>query len=82
MHANNYVHEDVRRQNILVVNNMVRILDFDWADCEGEARYPPELRMENDWHTVVLHPHFGSRSRPSVWCTYCKRRVWWIQYKT
>lgn len=40
MHAKNFVHGDLRPQNILVVDNKVRLLDFDWAGNEGTARYP------------------------------------------
>ena len=40
MHAKNFVHGDLRPQNILVVDNKVRLLDFDWAENEGTARYP------------------------------------------
>ena len=32
MHSKNYVHGDLRPQNFLIVDNSVRILDFDWAD--------------------------------------------------
>ena len=39
-HDEGYVHEDLRLQNILVVNKIIHILDFDWAGVKGEARYP------------------------------------------
>ena len=48
-----YVHGDLRPQNILLVNDSVSVLDFDWAGKEGIARYPHELNMENDWHHGV-----------------------------
>ena len=53
LHSNGYVHGDLRPQNILVVGDTVRILDFDWAGMEGTARYPKELNMENEWHHDV-----------------------------
>ena len=30
MHEKNYVHGDLQPQNILIMNETVRILDFDW----------------------------------------------------
>ena len=55
MHEKNYVHGDLRSQNIFIVNETVRILDFDWADTEGTAEYPPELNMSShcNWHPDV-----------------------------
>jgi serine/threonine protein kinase len=55
MHEKNYVHGDLRSQNILIVNDTVRILDFDWADTEDTAEYPPELNMSSycNWHPDV-----------------------------
>ena len=46
MHENNYVHGNLQQHNILVVNDKVHILDFDWADTDGTAAYPPELNMD------------------------------------
>lgn len=55
MHAENYVHGDLRLQNILVVKNSVCIVDFDWAGECGTARYPLELYKGEDdrWHPDV-----------------------------
>ena len=54
MHEEKYVHGDLRPQNILVVkDNTVRIVDFDWADKEHMARYPAELNMACNWHKDV-----------------------------
>ena len=53
LHSNRFVHGDLRPQNVLVVGNSVRIVDFDWAGLEGTARYPKELNMENKWHDQV-----------------------------
>ena len=56
MHEEGYVHGDLRRQNILVVDNTVRILDFDWAGKYPMARYPKELNMSSNcnWHSDVI----------------------------
>ncbi len=44
MHESNYVHGDLREQNIMVMDDeTVRIVDFDWADTEGTATYPPNI---------------------------------------
>ena len=49
-----YVHGDLRRPNIRVVGDTVRVLDFDWAGKEGEARYPPDLNKKcAEWHLEV-----------------------------
>ena len=55
MHEINYVHGDLRPLNILIVNDTARILDFDWADTENTAEYPPELNMSShcNWHPDV-----------------------------
>lgn len=53
LHSNEYVHGDLRPQNILVVGDTVLILDFDWAGVQGTARYSKELNMENAWHQGV-----------------------------
>ena len=41
LHEHGYVHGDVRRPNILIgANNFIKLVDLDWADKIGEARYP------------------------------------------
>ena len=32
-------------KSILIMNETVRILDFDWADTENTAEYSPELKL-------------------------------------
>ena len=50
MHEAGYVHGDLRPQNILVVKeDTVRIIDFDWADKEHTVKYPAELSMACNW---------------------------------
>ena len=53
MHRKNYVHGDLRPQNLLIVDRSVHILDFDWADTENTATYPPELNENSAWHHEV-----------------------------
>ena len=53
MHGNNYVHGDLRPQNFLIVDRSIRVLDFDWADKENTATYPPELNENSAWHHEV-----------------------------
>ena len=48
------VHGDLRPQNILVVGNSVRVLDFDWAGKHPTAKYPKELNMTCNWHPDVM----------------------------
>ena len=41
LHSNGYVHGDFRYQNILVVNDKIKIIDFDWAgSTDTDTRYP------------------------------------------
>ena len=56
MHEFNYVHGALRDQNIIVMDDeTVRIVDFDWADTEGTTTYPPEISMSHTytWHCGV-----------------------------
>ena len=55
LQENNYVHGDLRPQNLLIMDETVRVLDFDWADTEGITTYPPELSMNEkcNWHSGV-----------------------------
>ncbi|KAJ2913992.1 hypothetical protein MD484_g6413, partial [Candolleomyces efflorescens] len=52
LHGNGFVHGDICRPNIIIVDgtgdegSRVRILDFDWAEREGKARYPYRLSPE------------------------------------
>ncbi|EPZ31380.1 Tyrosine-protein kinase domain-containing protein, partial [Rozella allomycis CSF55] len=55
LHANNFVHGDLRNSNVLVNNDQdICILDFDWAGQTGQARYPIFINIdENLWHSDV-----------------------------
>ena len=47
--SKNYVHGDLRRPNILVLpDDTVRVLDFDWAGTEGIATYPIDLNLSSE----------------------------------
>lgn len=41
LHANNFVHADLRQQNILVSSGRAFLVDFDWSGTEGQQIYPP-----------------------------------------
>jgi serine/threonine protein kinase len=49
LHAEGFVHGDVRDANILVDSNSlegdvkIHIIDWDWAGHAGEVRYPPGI---------------------------------------
>ena len=56
MHELGFVHGDIRRPNILVntdpharVEELVALIDFDWADKAGIARYPMALNPNISW---------------------------------
>ncbi|KAJ7117946.1 hypothetical protein C8R43DRAFT_826608, partial [Mycena crocata] len=54
LHRHNIVHGDLRSPNIMVTDNGVRMLDFDWAGQNEEARYPYAISMDpNMWHPEV-----------------------------
>ena len=56
MHLKGYVHGDLRPQNVLIMpDNSIRILDFDWAGKVGEVKYPDDINMDCRWHNDV-HP--------------------------
>ncbi|KAF4564463.1 hypothetical protein EYR36_002397 [Pleurotus pulmonarius] len=41
LHNKGFVFGDLRPQNLMYVNGSFKLIDFDWAGKEGEARYPP-----------------------------------------
>ena len=51
--AHQFVHGDLRAPNIVFDDSKIRIVDFDWAGKNGEARYPLILNSEVDWHKEV-----------------------------
>lgn len=54
MHSANFVHGDLRPQNILCSsNNTITILDFDWAGQDGVAKYPVDINPACKWPSGV-----------------------------
>ena len=52
----NFVHGDLRPQNILVTGDQhVCVIDFDWAGLAGEAHYPSDINLDPScgWHQDV-----------------------------
>lgn len=48
--AGQFVHGDIRKQNILLLpNDGIKLLDFDWANDDGSAFYPHDLNMNVEW---------------------------------
>ena len=48
-HGEGFVHGDLRGPNILVVDDVVKVIDFNWAGKIGEAWYRslyPQKRCE------------------------------------
>ncbi|KAF4586611.1 hypothetical protein EYR40_010623 [Pleurotus pulmonarius] len=41
LHNKGFVFGDLRPQNLMYVSGSFKLIDFDWAGKEGEARYPP-----------------------------------------
>jgi hypothetical protein len=49
LHSRDLVFGDLRVPNILVKDESVMIIDFDWCGKAGEARYPATLNDAVDW---------------------------------
>ena len=53
LHEGGFVHGDIRDTNILIdraslasKDTKVHLIDFDWAGCAGEAKYPMEMNCQ------------------------------------
>jgi hypothetical protein len=54
LHRKGLVHGDLRGANILVDSNGdARLIDFDWSERVGVARYPPLLNHNLEWVSGV-----------------------------
>ncbi|KLO19329.1 hypothetical protein SCHPADRAFT_935403 [Schizopora paradoxa] len=58
LHAKGYVYGDLRRPNILVRDDELFLIDFDWANEKSKARYPLHIYLEetpstHNWHRGV-----------------------------
>jgi Ser/Thr protein kinase RdoA (MazF antagonist) len=49
LHSQNLVFGDLRVPNILIKDEGVMIIDFDWCGKAREARYPATLNDAVDW---------------------------------
>lgn len=50
MEKANMVHGDLRKPNVFVEGEKIRIIDFDWAGKAGTAKYPICLSEAVAWH--------------------------------
>ena len=46
LHRVGFVFGDLRRPNVLVVDDKVVLIDFDWCGQVGEARYPSDIALD------------------------------------
>ncbi|KAH9948020.1 hypothetical protein B0H21DRAFT_735808 [Amylocystis lapponica] len=56
LHANDFVFGDLRAPNVLIVDDRVVLVDFDWCGKAGEARYPSDIALGAEismWHGRV-----------------------------
>jgi hypothetical protein len=55
LHKAGYVHGDLRPPNVLVRDDKLFLVDFDWANTRGTARYPLHISLspEKNWHPGV-----------------------------
>jgi len=52
LHAQGYVHGDLRPTNILINDKKeIKIIDFDWAGKKDETRYPIFMNLDIPWHS-------------------------------
>jgi len=55
LHHEGYVYGDLRGPNILIATDGLKLIDFDWCEKEGTARYPAATCLDPDleWHSGV-----------------------------
>ena len=70
LHSSDFVHGDLRSSNILLAGKKVQIIDFDWAEKSGRARYPLYLN-----HVDVCWPEGASDGLPIT----KEHDMYWIQ---
>jgi len=50
LHSNRLVFGDLRLLNILITKDgNVKLIDFNWAGEDGQAKYPPLISQEITW---------------------------------
>ena len=64
LHENNFVHGDLRPQNIIHYGSgTFKVVDFDWAGMEQQTKYPLDINMRGDWAKgvepggIISHEH-------------------------
>ena len=55
LHKEGYVHGDIRGPNLLIAEDGLKLVDFDWCGKRGEARYPADISIAAGikWHDGV-----------------------------
>ena len=55
LHKGGYVHGDLRGPNLLIAEDGLKLVDFDWCGKQGEARYPADINIgaKIKWHDDV-----------------------------
>lgn len=49
LHAEGFVFGDLREPNILITENDLKLVDFDWCGKQGEAFYPASISKDIRW---------------------------------
>jgi len=50
LHQNEYVLGNIRSTNLLITSDFqIKLIDFDWANVYGKAKYPYFLNEKLDW---------------------------------
>ena len=50
LHNHNFVFGDLCLPNIMITTDMkVRLIDFNWAGVDGQAKYPLSILQEIGW---------------------------------
>jgi len=57
LHGGGFVFGDLRRPNIVFVDEEVKLIDFDWSGKEGEVFYPTGLSSIVNWAKGVKSFH-------------------------
>ena len=55
LHGGGYAHGDLRGPNLLIAEDDLKLIDFDWCGKENVARYPADINVGSDiqWHEGV-----------------------------
>jgi serine/threonine protein kinase len=67
LHGNNYVHGDLRSNNIFKCDGKITIIDFDWSGTENEVRYPLWINCEIEWPTGVRCGALITKQHDTYW---------------